>query len=190
MLTLWYPTESISHSPDKQVSMTVSDGGTQQQLTATKCSLIEKVRVHHTITIEQHPVDTDHQYTTLVTNESRHCAIRRHKFLYLTVRIPPADSTTMARFPKSALFIDKDIAEIVGIALGIAFQLLTAVIADIKTEQSIAGRSNQQMILVFLQDIVDTGHTFGTFQSHVYKLVVGIIITIQTFLRSHPKVSS
>ena len=60
--------------------------------------------------------------------------------------------------------MDKDIAEIIGVAFGIAFQLLTTIIADVKAEESIAGRSDKQMMLVFLQDIVDTGHALGSFR--------------------------
>ena len=94
----------------------------------------------------------------------------------------------MARFPESPLFINEDVAEIIGVAFGIVLQFLTAVITNIQSEQSIASRSDQQMVLIFLQDIVDARHTLGPFQADVNKLVAGIVITVETLLRSHPEV--
>ena len=80
MFALGNPTESVSHRPDEQVAMTVTDGGAQQQFT-TECALIEEVGVHHTVAIEQHAVDTDHQHATLIADEPRHRTIGRLKLL-------------------------------------------------------------------------------------------------------------
>ena len=45
------------------------------------------------------------------------------------------------------------------------------------------------MMLVFLDDIVDAGHTLGARQPYVYKLVIGLIIAVESLLRAHPETS-
>ena len=126
----WYPAESVTHGSDEQVSVTITDSSTQQQFTAPDITQIEKVSVHHAITIKQHAVDTDHQHATLIAYKARHRTVWRLKILNLPVSVSSADSAAVARFPEKALLVDEYITEVVGVTPSIVFQFLTPVIVD------------------------------------------------------------
>ena len=99
------------------------------------------------------------------------------------------DRASLTRFPKMAHFIDKNIAEIIIISRGIALQLMGLLCGYIKTEKAITCCSYQQMPFVFLNDIVYTRHALSSIHLHMDKLVVGIIIQVESFRGTHPQVA-
>ena len=76
--------------------MTITDGGAQQQFTATKAPLIEEVGMHHAVAIEQHTVYTDHQHAPLIADESRHRTVWRLELLQPALSIASADRAAIA----------------------------------------------------------------------------------------------
>ena len=45
------------------------------------------------------------------------------------------------------------------------------------------------MVLIFLHHVVDTGQRLGTLQRDMLKLIVVVIIAVQTHLRAYPEVA-
>ena len=185
-LALGNPAESVAQRSQKQVTLLVLHGRAQQHILSAQSAQVEIVLIHHAVAIVQQSVTTDHQHATLVVHESRYRTVRRLKLLQPSLSVAPDDAATMSRLPEIAVVVEMNIAEVVVVFSGIALQLFRFQRAVVQTEQSVTGRSDQQVRVVLLNDKVDARQCRSTFQCHVAELVAGSIIQVQAFLRAHP----
>ena len=88
-------------------------------------------------------------------------------------------------FPEIALVVYQYMIEIIIITNSVALYLYHLFFTDVKSEQAITCRSDQQMIVVFLNDIINTG-SLHIGQRNSLEIIISIIIIGQTDARTNP----
>ena len=141
------------------------------------------------IAIIEQAVDAHHDDSALVVDKIGHCAKRRLELAKLPIGGTANDLVAMTRFPESAFAIDEYMTEIIVVFQRIALEFLRAMAGDVESEEPIASRSHQEMLVVFLNDVVDAGNTLRTLHRNVLELVGDRVVEVQPSACSHPQVS-
>ena len=105
--------------------------------------------------------------------------------LYRLVAQTASDHCSCPTFPEIALVVYQYMIEIVIITSSVALYLYHLFFTDIKSEQAITSRSDQQVIVVFLNDIIDTC-SLHIGQRNSLEIIISIIIIGQTDTRTNP----
>ena len=105
--------------------------------------------------------------------------------LYRLVTQTASDHCSCPTFPEIALVVYQYMIEIIIITSSVALYLYHFFFTDIKSEQAITSRSDQQMIVVFLNDIIDTC-SLHIGQRNSLEIIISIIIIGQTDARTNP----
>ena len=135
------PAEAITHRSDIEVSFPVGHCHTAQQVFAAKALCIDEIGKKFSVTVIKQPVGAHHQHATFITHEVSHRTKGRFKFLQNSLRRTTRHLTAVTRFPEGTLGVDKNMAEVVCVALGIAFQLMVLTGFGVKTEQTVTSRT-------------------------------------------------
>ena len=142
--------------------MTVKHDSPEQQALIGKLTIVNIVLIDLSVTIIEQTMNANHQYTTFIINETCNRAIRRIKLFDFSIRCSVSNRTAMSGFPEVAFLIDKDITEVIEVAFGIALYQLCMLVGNIQTVESISCRSYEQVVFVFLDDVIHSRNIFGT----------------------------
>ena len=182
-----HPPQTITHGADIQVASLVALGGTQHQVLTTHLAWVDIIGCQLSVAIVKQSMIAHYQHAALVTYKTGYHTVRRQQLLDLAFGRTSDNGITMTRFPEIALLIDKNIAKIVVIGLGITLNTLRIVGTGIYAIQSVTSRTNQQVVGIFLNDSVDTRYAGGTFHLNRYKLVSNRIEAVEAQLGTHPE---